>query len=151
MTDINDIKLNIKEIITINEMIVSTYDSKLLCSDYEDTLNKLKKLCNTKKDLFKSLEKNMNEFFNLKQNLLSKKFKINSFKLIPTLICFEYKFHLPKSVDKTSRQYFCHITMMDRLTREYDSISKVNDEYLLLDIASALNLDNFFKAIEKNQ
>lgn len=41
--------------------------------------------------------------------------------------------------------------MMDRLTREYDSISKVNDEYLLLDIASALNLDNFFKAIEKNQ
>ena len=151
MTDINDIELNIKEIITINEMIVSTYDSKLLCSDYEDTLNELKKLCNTKKDLFKSLEKNMNEFFNLKQNLLSKKFKINSFKLIPTLIGFEYKFHLPKSVDKTSRQYFCYITMMDRLTREYDSISKVNDEYLLLDIASALNLDNFFKAIEKNQ
>lgn len=38
--------------------------------------------------------------------------------------------------------------MKDRLTREYYSISKANGEYLLLDIAAALNLDNFFKAIE---
>lgn len=45
-------------------------------------------------------------------------------------------------------EYFCYISMRDRLTREYDCISKLNDKYLLLDIISALNLDNFFKALK---
>ena len=35
MTTINDIELTIRDIIRTDESIVSTYDSKLLCSDYE--------------------------------------------------------------------------------------------------------------------
>ncbi len=53
---------------------------------------------------------------------------------------FEYKFFIPKSVDKTSRQYYCYISMMDQLMREYDSISKVKDTYSILDITATLNL-----------
>lgn len=146
MTTINDIELTIRDIIRTDESIVSTYDSKLLCSDYETTIDKLKELIATKKELTETLENQFNQFFKLKQNFLSRKLKINSFKLIPTLISFEYKFFLPKSVEKTSKQYYCYISMMDRLTHEYDSISKVkNDEYLMLDITKSLNLNKLIE------
>lgn len=145
MTNIKNIELIIRDMIRTDEAIVSTYDSKLLCKDYENTLNKLKELYDAKTNLIESLEENMNEFFKLKQNILSKKLKINSFKLVPTLIGFEYQFYIPRTVDRTSRQYYCYISMMDQLTREYDSISKVKDEYLILDITATLNLDKLFK------
>ena len=115
MTTINDIELTIRDIIRTDESIVSTYDSKLLCSDYETTIGKLKELIATKKELTETLENQFNQFFKLKQNFLSRKLKINSFKLVPTLISFEYKFFLPKSVERTSKQYYCYISMMDRL------------------------------------
>ncbi len=146
MTTINDIELTIRDIIRTDESIVSTYDSKLLCSDYETTIGKLKELIATKKELTETLENQFNQFFKLKQNFLSRKLKINSFKLVPTLISFEYKFFLPKSVERTSKQYYCYISMMDRLTREYDSISKVkNDEYVMLDITKSLNLNKLIE------
>lgn len=146
MTTINDIELTIRDIIRTDESIVSTYDSKLLCSDYETTIGKLKELIATKKELTETLENQFNQFFKLKQNFLSRKLKINSFKLVPTLISFEYKFFIPKSVEKTSKQYYCYISMMDRLTREYDSISKVkNDEYVMLDITKSLNLNKLIE------
>jgi len=146
VTTINDIELTIRDIIRTDESIVSTYDSKLLCSDYETTIGKLKELIATKKELTETLENQFNQFFKLKQNFLSRKLKINSFKLVPTLISFEYKFFLPKSVERTSKQYYCYISMMDRLTREYDSISKVkNDEYVMLDITKSLNLNKLIE------
>lgn len=146
MTTINDIELTIRDIIRTDESIVSTYDSKLLCSDYETTIDKLKELIATKKELTETLENQFNQFFKLKQNFLSRKLKINSFKLVPTLISFEYKFFIPKSVEKASKQYYCYISMMDRLTREYDSISKVkNDEYVMLDITKSLNLNKLIE------
>ena len=72
MTDIRDIESIIRDLIRTDEKIVSAYDSKLLCSDYENTINKLKELCTTKKDLVESLEKSMNEFFKLKKIQLQK-------------------------------------------------------------------------------
>ena len=148
MTKIRDIELIIEEIIRTDESIVSNYDSKLLCREYKNTLNNLKELYTNKQNLVASLENSMNDFFELKQNFLSKKFKVNSFKLIPTLISFEYKFHIPKSVDKTSRQYHCYISMMDHLTIKYDSITKIKDDYLILDITASLKLDKLFKDIK---
>ena len=145
MPNIKDIESIIREIIRTDEKIVSACDSQLLCSDYEATLDKLKELCTNKKDLIESLEKSMNEFFELKQNPITKKLKINSFRLVPSLISLEYKFFLPKSVDRTSRQYYCYISMMERLSREYDSISNVRGTYSLLDITATLNLDNLVK------
>lgn len=145
MTDIRDIESIIRDLIRTDEKIVSAYDSKLLCSDYENTINKLKELCTTKKDLVESLEKSMNEFFKLKQNSITKKLKINSFRLVPSMISLDYKFFLPKSVDQTSRQYYCYISMMERLTRKYDCISKVRDTYCLLDITATLNLNELLK------
>ena len=145
MTDIKDIELIIRDIIRTDEKIVSAYDSQLLCCDYQNALNTLKDLCTSKKDLIESLENSMNEFFKLKQNPLFKKLKINSFKLVPAVISFEYLFFLPKSVDRTSRQYYCYVSMMDRLTREYDSISQVKNTYSILDITATLNLENLLK------
>ena len=142
---IKDIESIIRDIIKTNEKIVSVYDSQLLCSDYEDIINKLKELCTIKKDLIESLEKSMNVFFKLKQNPITKKLKINSFRLVPSLISLDYKFFLPKSVDQTSRQYYCYISMMERLTREYECISKVRNTYCLLDITATLNLDELLK------
>lgn len=66
MTTINDIEVIIRDIIRTDESIVSAYDSKLLCEDYESTLDRLKELCTTKKVLIESLVKSMNEFFKLK-------------------------------------------------------------------------------------
>lgn len=145
MSDIKDIESIIRKIISTNESIVTTYDSKLLCEDHENTWSQLYDLYISKKELMESLETSMNEFFCLEPNLITKILKINSFKLIPTFLNFELKFSLPKSVDKTSRQYFCYITMMDRLTNEYDSVNMVKGEYFLLDIAAGLNLEKVFK------
>ena len=55
MTDIKDIELIIRDIIRTDEKIVSAYDSQLLCCDYQNTLNTLKDLCTSKKDLIESL------------------------------------------------------------------------------------------------
>ena len=68
MTDIKEIELIIRDIIRTDEEIVSAYDSRLLCRYYNGTIDKLKKLCATKKDLIHSLVISMNEFFKLKQN-----------------------------------------------------------------------------------
>lgn len=145
MTKIKNIESIIRDMIRTDESIVSAYDSRLLCSDYENTLEKLKELYSAKTDLIESLENSMNEFFEVKQNRITRKLKINSFKLVPTLIGFEYKFFIPRTVERTSRQYYCYVSMMDRLTREYDSISKVKNDYLILDITATLNLDKLFK------
>ena len=145
MTNINDIESIIRDLIRTDEEIVSAYDSKLLCSDYDATLDKLRKLCKNKKDLVDSLITSMNDFFKLKQNSITKKLKINSFRFVPALISFEYIFFLPKSVDKTSRQYYCYISMMNRLTREYDCISQARGAYSILDITATLNLDDLLK------
>ena len=40
MVKIEDIELLIRDLIRINETIVTDYDAELLCSDYEKTKNK---------------------------------------------------------------------------------------------------------------
>lgn len=149
MTGIKDIESTVRELIRTDESIVSAYDYKMLCRDYDTTVANIKELIAAKKDLTEKLENQMNEFFKLKQNFLFRKLKINSFKLIPSVISFEYIFFIPKSVKRTSRQYYCYISMMDRLTREYDSISKINDAYSILDITATLNLDELLNNWEE--
>lgn len=145
MVKIEDIELLIRDLIRINETIVTDYDAELLCSDYEKTKNRLKKLYDKKIELVKELEKAMDEFFEIPQNFITKKLKVNSFKLIPKIVNFEYKFNLPKSVDATSRQYFCYTFMMEKLTREFDVITRHNDGYYILDISETLNLKKLLK------
>ena len=145
MVTIDDIESIIRDIIRTDEMIVSNYDSRLLCSDFDKTINTLKELVDHKKELISSLESSINEFFNIKEKKILKFIKINSFKLTPTIINFEYIFTLPRSVNRNSRQYFCYVSLMDRLVREYDSISKVKDEYTILDITASLKLDDLLK------
>lgn len=140
MPKISDIEFIIRELIRVNEKIVTTYDSKLLCSDYENTKNQLKQLLDEKTNLMSKLESSLNEFFEIKENIITKKIKVNSFKLIPSLINFEYKFNVPRSVNETSRQYFCYICLMEKLSKEYDIITLKHDGYHMLDITANLNL-----------
>ena len=149
MVTIDDIESIIREIIRTDEMIVSNYDSRLLCSDFEQTKNKLKELVDKKKELKTSLESTVNDFFNIKEKKILKFITINSFKLIPSIIGFEYIFSLPRSVNKNSREYYCYISLMERLVREYDSISKIKNEYVILDITATLDLNNLLND-EKN-
>ena len=145
MSGIEDIELIIMELIRINEEIVLNYDSKLLCEDFDNAKCNLKKLYDRKKEILKSLEATFNEFFNLKSNFITRKLKIASFALIPTLIGYELKFNIPKTVDKSSRQYFCYVNLMDRLVREFDVISLQKDGYYILDISASLNLEKLFE------
>lgn len=141
MAKIDDIGQIIRNLIETNEKITSVYDTKLLCKEYEKTKNDLKELCELRNSILKSLKSTMNEFFNLNGNVFSKKFNINTFRFIPSIFGFEYRFYLPKTVvDKTSNQYFCYINLMEKLVREYDSISKLNGEYVLMDITASLDL-----------
>ena len=142
---IDDIELIIRDLIRINEKIVTTYDSKLLCRDYENTVSALKKLDNEKLDLIKQLESSMNEFFKIKQNFITEKLNLASFKLIPRLTTFQYKFNIPQSVDTSSHQYFCYTYLMDKLTKEYDVITNQKDGYYILDITAPLKLKDLFK------
>lgn len=145
MSKISDIELLIKDIIRVNESIVTTYDSELLCSDYKNTKEKLKGLYGTKLELINNLERSMNEFFQIKENFITRKIKLASFKLIPKITSFEYKFNLPQFVNTSSREYFCYICLMDKLTREYDVITLKNDGYYILDITATLNLKKLFE------
>lgn len=147
MTNINDIELIIRELIETNEKIVSKYDSKLLCSDYDHTRKELKELTDRKEEIVKNLEKSMDDFFKVKSNFLSRRLGLNSFKLVSTVISFEYKFNLPHGVSKSSNQYFCYVNLMDKLVREYDSISRQKDDYFILDITSHLKLDELIKEV----
>ena len=106
MPTIDDIEIIIRDLIRINEKIVTTYDSILLCRDYENTVSALKKLNDKKLHLIKQLEFSINEFFKIKQNYITKKLNLASFKLIPRLTNFEYKFNILHSVDTSSHQYF---------------------------------------------
>ena len=139
MLNIEDIKVIICEIIRTNELIVTTYDSKLLCEDYEKTIDELKKLVENKNKLIELLENSINEFFSINPVKIYK-LKFNSFKLIPVLLNFEYIFSLPKSVNKSSHEYHCFISLMESLVKEYDSIKYEHGTYRLLDISSTLNL-----------
>ena len=145
MGKIEYLELLIRELIRVNESIVTGYDSYLLCKDYENTLNKLKRLYKDKIELTQNLIVSMNEFFEIPQNFLSKRIRLFSFQLVPNVIGFEYQFFIPKSVDRQSRQYFCYINMMDRLVKEYDSISKIKGQYFILDITATLPLEKLFK------
>lgn len=147
MEKIEYIELIIRELIRVNESIVTSYDSYLLCKDYENTLNKLKRLYRDKKELTQNLIESMNEFFEIPQNFLSKRIRLLSFQLVPNVIGFEFQFFIPKSVDRQSRQYFCYINMMDRPVREYDSISKIKGQYFILDITSTLPLEKLLKEL----
>ena len=143
MCEIKDIENNIRDLLRTNEEIVTAYDSELLCSEYGETKTHLKELCNRKRDLIESLESSVNDFFEIKQNFITKRLRINSFALIPTLLGYEYKFNIPKIVDKSSNQYFCYISMMERLSREYDAIFLGRDGYYILDIAASLKVEQF--------
>ena len=145
MVTIDNIEKIIKEIIRTDESIVVNYDSKLLCDEYENTKNTLKTLVDRKKELIESLTNTINEFFQIKPKSIFKVIKLNSFKLMPDIISFKLKFYLPQSVDKTSRQYYCYVSMMDKLVRQYDSISKEDDGYSILDITATLNIDELLK------
>lgn len=145
MPQIEDIELTIRDLIRVNELIVNTYDSQLLCSNYENTKNNLKQLYNSKKELTDSLERLLNEFFDIKLNFFTKRIKFTSFGLIPTLISYEFKFNVPVNIDRTSEKYFCYISLMNRLSKEYEVITNKNDDYYFFDITSGLDLDKFFK------
>ena len=145
MSNIRDIELIIRDLIITNEAIVSAYDSKRLCSSYEDAKANLKELCDRKNEIIMSLTDKINEFFNIKQNFITRKLKITSFALLPTIAGYEFKFNIPKTVDRTSRQYFCYTSMMDRLQREYDVIALGRDGYYILDITAGLNLEKLFE------
>lgn len=145
MSKINDIESKIHELIRVNEKIVTNYDSDLLCSDWDNSKNTLKKLLDEKKDIIESLEDMVNNFFNIKQNFITKKIKITSFHLVPSLINHELMFFIPKTVDRFSKQYFCYIALMDRLSGQYDSIFEKNGEYYILDISSCLNLEKLLE------
>ena len=145
MSKIKEIEMIIIELIKTNEKIVTKYDPKLLCSSYDDTLKEINQLLEKKKGLMDKLVYSMNEFFQIKENFITRKLKFNSFRLVPTFISFEYRFFIPKSVDVTSRQYFCYICMMDKLLNEYDVISLKHDGYYFLDISATLNLNKFYR------
>ncbi|WP_406535698.1 hypothetical protein [Methanobrevibacter sp.] len=145
MSSIDDIELMIRDLIRINEMLVTAFDSELLCSDWENTVDTLKELCDEKKELMESLERLLNEFFNINQNPLTRRIRLNSFSLIPSLFSYEFKFNIPRSVNKSSREYFCYISLMDRLSREYDVISLKKDGYYILDITECLNIKKLFE------
>ena len=117
MSSIADIELIIMDLILINETLVNAFDTKLLYSDWENTLNTLNELYDKKKELMEFLEKSVNEFFNIDPNFITRKLKINSFSLIPSLVSHEFKFNIPRRVNKSSRQYFCYISLMDKLAR----------------------------------
>ena len=145
MSDIEDIELKIRDLIRINETLVTAFDPQLLCSDWENTTNALKELTDEKKELIDSLEKSVNEFFSIKQNSITRKLKITSFSLIPSLISYEFKFNIPRTVNKSSREYFCYMSLMDRLAREYDVITLKKDGYYILDITQCLNIEKMFE------
>ena len=142
MEKIKYLELLIRELIRTNESIVTSYDSHMLCSDYEKTKDKLKRLYKDKKELTENLKVSMDEFFEIPQNFLSKRIRILSFQWLPNVLGFEYKFFIPKTVDRQSRQYFCYTCLMDKLVREYDSISKIKGEYYILDITATLPIDD---------
>lgn len=148
MSKIEEIELIIRELIKVNETIVSTFDPQLLCNDWENTINTLKELYGRKKELIESLERSVNEFFSLKENLITGKLKITSFSLIPSFLSYEYKFSIPKAVNKSSREYFCYLSLMDKLVREYDVITLKKDGYYILDITKCLNIQ---KVLEVNK
>ena len=143
MASIDDIELIIRDLVRINETLVTEFDSKLLCSDWENTVNTLNELCDEKKELMESLERSINEFFNINQNLLTRRLNLNSFSLIPSFFSYEFKFNILRTVNKSSREYFCYISLMDRLSREYDVITLKKDGYYILDIAECLNIINY--------
>ena len=145
MTSVDDIEFIIRDLIKINESLVNAFDSNLLCSDWENAINTLKELCNEKKELIESLEKSANEFFNIKQNSITRKLKITSFSLIPSLTSYEFKFNIPRTVNKSSREYFCYISLMERLAREYDVITLKKDGYYILDITQCLKIEKLFE------
>ena len=145
MSKISDIELLIKDLIRVNESIVTTYDSELLCSDYKNTKEKLKELYDTKLELINNLERSMNEFFQIKENFITRKIKLASFKLIPKITSFEYKFNLPQFVNTSSKEYFCYICLMDKLTKEFDVITLKKDGYYILDITATFNLKKLFE------
>ncbi|MBR0271663.1 MAG: hypothetical protein IJQ68_06715 [Methanobrevibacter sp.] len=144
MVDIKEIDSTIREMIRIDESLVSAYDPQLLCEDYKNSLNSIKSLLDEKKELRKTLEKSLNEFFEVDNRFALKKIKIASFNLILNPISGAYMFSLPKFVDKSSRQYFCYITMMNRLEREYNVIERINDTFFMADITLHLNLEKLF-------
>lgn len=145
MSSIDDIELIIMDFIRINETLVSAFDPNLLCSDWENTVNNLKELCDEKRELMESLEKSGNEYFSLNQNPITRRLRINSFSLIPSLISYEFKFNIPRTVNKSSREYFCFMSLMDRLAREYDVIKLKKDGYYILDITQSLNIEKLFE------
>lgn len=141
MSEIEGIEIIIRDLIRTNEALVSYYDSEMLCSDYENTKDILKELYDRKNELMESLEDSMNKFFGIKQNFITKRIKVSSFALVPTIIGYEYKFSIPKNVDKASNQYFYYISMMDRLVKEYDVIVLKDNNYYILDISASLNIE----------
>ena len=145
MEKIRYIELLIRQLIRTNVSIVTSYDSYSFCKDYKGTKAKLKRLYKDKLELTQNLKDTMNEFFEIPQNFLSRRIGFLSFQLIPNVIGFEYLFYIPKSVDRQSRQYFCYVSLMDRLVREYDSVSKIKGEYFLLDITATLPLEDLLK------
>ncbi|AMD17415.1 hypothetical protein TL18_04905 [Methanobrevibacter sp. YE315] len=108
-------------------------------------MNTLNELSDEKKELMESLEKSVNEFFNINQNLINRKLKITSFSLIPSFINYEFKFNIPRTVNKSSREYFCYKSLMDRLVKEYDVITLKKDGYYILDITRCLNIKKLFE------
>jgi hypothetical protein len=148
MSKIEDIEIIIRDLIRTNEELVSKYDSEMLCRDYKNTKDILKELYDRKNELMESLEESLNEFFGIRQNFITKRIKVASFALVPTIIGYEYKFNLPKNVDKASNQYFCYISMMDRLVREFDVLVLKGDDYYILDISACLNIEKTIGAIK---
>jgi len=145
MCESEKIKKVIEDIIRTDESIVYYSDFELLCKDYDNTKLKLKELMDKKQELYKSLEDKMNEFLKIKNNWLTKKLKINTFRLIPNPLSNWLKFSLPPRTDKTSRQYYCYQKLMYKLSREYNSIDNSNGEYFLLDLSAGLNLNSLLK------
>ena len=142
MFEIKKIESIIRKRIHVDESIVSLYDAKLLCRDYEKSIEKLKEMVEEKEKLNKLLVKSINNFFEVKENRF---FILNSFRLTHNPLDGCLKFNLPRSLNKSSRQYFCYISMMDRLEKEYNVIIKNKDDYYLFDITLHLKLDDLFK------
>ena len=148
MPDIKDIESIITDLIRANESIVSAYDAGMLCSDYDNAKNNLKKLIVKKQEIIDNLEKSMNEFFKIRQNFITRRIPVMSFKLIGKVTAFEYRFNIPKTVSTTSRQYFFYTSLMDRLTKKYDVITLQRDGYYILDITATLNLKKLLEVSE---
>ncbi|MBQ9026082.1 MAG: hypothetical protein IJ104_06895 [Methanobrevibacter sp.] len=144
MVEIKEIDSKIRDMIRIDESIVSAYDPQLLCEDYENSSEKIKSLLKEKKELRKSLEKLLNEFFEVDMSFALRRIKIASFNFILNPISSTYLFSLPKFVDKSSKKYFCYLAMMNRIEREYNVIERVNDSFLIYDITLHLNLEKLF-------